>query len=79
MWLNESGRDLLVQELQNLNRENDHIHLTAAGPFDLELSDVPYRQDDKCLDFGTILLRPEDWDEEFYPHVLSSDPPLPSP
>lgn len=70
IWLNEAGRDLLVTELQSLDRKDDHFHLTTAGPFDVELSDIPYREDDKCLSQGKVLFRPDDWDQEFYPHVM---------
>lgn len=73
--LNEAGRDLLVESLQSLDRENDHLHLDyfpdpENAPTDILLSLIPYRDDDRCLEFGKILFRPDDWDREYYPHVL---------
>ena len=76
--LNESGRDLLVSELQRLDRNCDHIHLDNFGApeidfaTDVHLSDVAYRQGDNVLTTGKVLLRPDDWDTEQFPHVLSS-------
>jgi hypothetical protein len=72
IWLNEEGRDLLVKELQRLNAGNEHFHL---GPGDLgwgvEVSTVPYRPDDKILEYGKVLFRLDDWDEQYFPHVLA--------
>lgn len=78
IWLNEAGRDRLVKELLGLDRENDHLHLDyfaepVNAPTDVVLSVVPYRDDDKCLEFGKVMFRPDDWDREYFPHVIPDD------
>jgi len=71
IWINEEGRDLLVQELQRLNKGNEHFHL---GPdkitSDIQVSTRPYRPDDKILEYGKVLFRPDEWDKQYYPHVF---------
>lgn len=71
IWLNESGRDLLVEELRKLSKQNDHFHLQPEGFID----DVPtrgraYREGDQVLEWGKVLFRPDEWDREYFPHVL---------
>jgi hypothetical protein len=34
------------------------------------LSATPYHDDDTVLENGKVLLRPDDWDQEYFPHVL---------
>jgi hypothetical protein len=74
--MNEAGRDLVVKELQRLDRRWDHFHLDhyadpeIADATDVALSVVPYRDDDTCLENGKVLLRPDEWDREYFPHVL---------
>ncbi len=71
IWINEEGRDLLVQELQRLNKGNEHFHL---GPdefgWDIQVSTRPYRPDDKILEYGKVLFRPDEWDKQYHPHVF---------
>jgi hypothetical protein len=75
--LNEAGRDLMVKELQRLDRRWDHFHLDhftdpdIADATELPLAAIPYRDGDKCLEHGKILFRPDDWDREHFPHVLA--------
>jgi hypothetical protein len=75
--LNEAGRDLMVRELQRLDRRWDHFHLDhyadpdIADATDVALSPIPYRADDRVLENGKVLLRPDDWDREYFPHVLA--------
>ncbi|ESQ75091.1 hypothetical protein [Asticcacaulis sp. AC402] len=74
---NEAGRDLLVENLQQLDRRNDHFHLDyyadpdVAGATDVILGAVPYHAADTVVENGKVLLRPDDWDREFYPHVMT--------
>lgn len=77
IYINEAGRDLLVRELLALDRDNDHLHLDHVADqddasTDIALSAIPYRATDKCLEFGKILFRPDHWDREYFPHVLTS-------
>ena len=71
IWLNETGRDLLVRELQSLSESSDHFHL---GPEELD-AEVPlrtkaYQPGDEIIEWGKVLLRPDKWDAEHFPHVL---------
>ncbi len=74
VWLNEAGRDLLVKELQNLSEHSDHFHL---GPEYLDgevpVQVIPYRDDDKIIEWGKVLFRPDLWDSKYFPHVLARD------
>jgi hypothetical protein len=78
--VNEAGRDLLVTELQRLDREWDHFHLDhfddpeIAFATDVQLATVPYNDGDKIFQTGKVLLRPDDWDAEYFPHVLVAAP-----
>lgn len=71
IWLNEAGRDLLVRELQHLSRQSDHFHF---GPEELD-GEVPvrnraYRDGDRIIEWGKVMLRPDEWDAQYFPHVL---------
>ena len=71
--LNEAGRNKLVEHLRSLSRTNDHFHM-APAEFGMEcaVSEKPYRASDQVLAWGKILLRPDDWDAEHFPHVLEN-------
>jgi len=71
IWLNEQGRDLLVQELQALGERSDHFHLGPKSHGEVEVSARAYRTDDKVLEYGKVLFRTDAWDKQYYPHVLS--------
>lgn len=73
IWVNEAGRDLLVRELRHLSEDSDHFHL---GPEDLD-GEVPvqtraYREGDRVIEWGKVMLRPDEWDARYFPHVLPS-------
>ena len=68
--LNEAGRNQLVQELQKLNERNDHFHLGPSEHDEVQVSARAYRADDKVLEYGKILFRPDAWDEKYFPHVI---------
>jgi hypothetical protein len=70
IWLNPEGRDILVKELQGLTETNDHFHLGPRTFGEVEVSNRPYRSDDKLLEYGKILFRTDAWDNEYFPHVL---------
>jgi len=68
--LNQMGRDLLVRELLQLSEENDHFHLGPSERDEVQLSSRAYRTNDKIVEYGKILFRPDAWDEKYFPHVL---------
>ncbi len=70
IWLNEQGRDLLVQKLQKLSEKNDHFHLAPRAMGEIEVCSRPYRPDDKVLEWGKVLFRTDGWDKQYFPHVL---------
>jgi hypothetical protein len=74
--LNEAGRDLLVRELQQLSQRSDHFHF---GPEEFG-GEVPvqtraYREGDRIIEWGKVMLRPDEWDARYYPHVLDDPEP----
>ncbi len=71
--LNESGRDLLVKELQHLSEDSDHFHFgpeEAGG--EVPTQTYPYRDDHKIVGWGKVLFRPDKWDAQYHPHVLKA-------
>lgn len=70
IWLNEEGRDLLVRELQHLSEKSDHFHFGPAEIGEVEVSSVPYRSNDRILEYGKVYFRTDAWDREHFPHVL---------
>ncbi|MBL8703704.1 MAG: hypothetical protein JNM30_02615 [Rhodospirillales bacterium] len=73
VWVNPAGRDLLVQELQRLNEKHEHFHLGPESIGDVEICSRPYRPDDRILDYGKVLFRTDDWDRQFFPHVMDAE------
>lgn len=73
LWLNEEGRDLLVQELRKLGPENEHFHLGPSGQDpEVPLQTVPYRREDEVFAWGKVLFRQDEWDAKHFPHVLQA-------
>ena len=73
--VNEAGRDLLVYELQGLSETNDHVHLAPDEDLgELVVSTRPYRPTDKVLTWGKLLFRPDAWDKQHFPHVMTDEP-----
>ena len=70
LWMNAEGRDFLVRKLQQLNESNEHIHIGPKSMGDVEVSARPYRPDDKVLEWGKIMFRTDEWDREYFPHVM---------
>ncbi len=74
MSLNEAGRDELIDLLQSLDRDKEHFHLAPANcNMDCAISEIPYRSTDSVVSYGKVFLRPDDWDREHFPHVLSEE------
>lgn len=74
IYLNETGRDLLVQQLQNLSENNDHFHFGTQETDEVEVSSRAYSPSDRIFEYGKVLFRPDVWDREYYPHVFVADP-----
>ncbi len=74
IWLNESGRDQLVHELQSLSQKNDHFHLGPEELGEVEVSSIAYRDTDQLIEWAKVLFRPDVWDREYFPHVFGVDP-----
>lgn len=73
IYLNEEGRDLLVRELLRLGERNDHFHFGPDDTTEIEVRSIGYRPDDKVLEYGKILFRPDAWDRQHFPHVLTEE------
>jgi hypothetical protein len=76
VYLNPEGRDLLVKELTRLDERWDHVHLQdEAWTIDVPLQTRAYVPDqEKIIDCVKILFRPDQWDAEYFPHVLTEEP-----
>ena len=73
VWLNEAGRDLLVQELQRLSERSDHFHLASEGyDGDVPLQTAPYRDGDEIIEWAKVMLRTDAWDAAYFPHVFNA-------
>lgn len=75
-YLNPEGRDLLVDELKRLNERSDHFHLQDEGwSGELPLQMTAYTPDqEQLVSEVKMMLRPDHWDAEYFPHVLSEEP-----
>jgi hypothetical protein len=71
IWLNEQGRDLLVQKLQRLGEKNDHFHLGPKKMGEVEVASIPYRSDDEILEWGKVLFRTDAWDRQYFSYVVA--------
>ena len=69
--VNEAGRDQLIEELRRLSLTNDHFHLGPEDMAEVELSSRRYRDTDVLVDWGKISFRPDEWDAQYFPHVLT--------
>ena len=75
LYLNPEGRDLLISELRRLDERSDHFHLQdeewgAEVPLQTK-SYVPDRE--QVVSVAKVMLRPDHWDAEYFPHVLSDE------
>ena len=74
LYFNEAGRALFIKELAALDRSNDHFHLAPDEILaDVTTQDIPYPGDHTSHAWGKVSLRPDDWDREFFPHVLNEE------
>ena len=73
LYLNDAGRDLLVKELRRLDRQWDHLHAAPEEMGEVAMASRPYEPGQRVLQWGKISFRPDDWDREYYPHVLDDE------
>jgi len=72
IYFNEEGRNQFIQELSRLNEQNEHFHFAPATiDSDMAVSSLPYRLEDKALDYGKALFRTDAWDRQYFPHVMT--------
>ncbi len=75
-YLNPEGRDLLVNELKHLDERSDHFHLQDedwSGEVPLQVKAYVPGQE-HVVSAAKVMLRPDHWDAEYFPHVLSDEP-----
>jgi len=73
LLFNEAGKALLISEIARLGETNDHLHLSTDGGYaEIELSVIPYSPTDQVIGDMKLLFRTDDWDKEFFPHVLGN-------
>jgi hypothetical protein len=71
--VNKEGLDLLVRALSEVDSQNSGFYFSPRplSKFNkFHPSTIPYEFDDKILEFGEVILRDEEDDEVYYPHVL---------
>jgi len=71
IFVNESGRDLLLAELSHLSRDSDHFHLGVGEHSEVELQPVAYKDGETLIEQAKVMFRPDDWDREYFPHVMA--------
>ncbi|WP_421730310.1 hypothetical protein [Brevundimonas sp.] len=73
IWLNPQGRDLLVEQLLRLSPNDDHHHIMPEGDAfaDIPTRSIAYVPGDEVFEFGKVLFRLDEWDAEYFPHVLT--------
>ena len=76
LYLNPEGRDLLVNELSRLDERSDHFHLQDEDwSGEVPLQTKAYAPEREQVVFAAkVMLRPDHWDAEYFPHVLSDEP-----
>lgn len=71
IFFNEEGRQQFIQKLSGLSERNDHFHFAPATlDSELTVSSRAYKPEDRVLEYGKVLFRPDAWDKQYYPHVM---------
>ncbi len=72
IYLNPEARQWLIAQLTGLSRANDHFHAFTFDDWEgLQLSSVPYSPGDRPAAALKVLLRYDDWDAKYFPHVMA--------
>jgi hypothetical protein len=78
IYANEAGVQALIRELSALSRTNDHFHMMSPNWGGDELRAVVYEPDELAIDHLKVIIRQDDWDREFFRHVLPTGDGSPS-
>jgi len=73
IYLNPEGRDELVKELLNLSERSDHFHMLQDEEAEVVLASIPYEADEVLPYEVKVMLRPDSWDQAYFPHVMASE------
>ena len=73
LYVNPEGRDLLVRELMRLDPTNEHFHLMGASWGVGNLREIAYAADETALPHLKVLFRLDEWDQQYFPHVMKDD------
>jgi len=73
IFLNEAGRDQLIEELQSLDFTHEHFHLSALDGAEVELQAKTYEPNDTVIRYAKVLYRPDEWDRIYYPHLFHEE------
>jgi hypothetical protein len=74
LYLNPEGRDQLVAELQHLSERSDHFHMQPDELVaEVPLCGIPYESDELVPGHVKVMFRPDDWDRQYFPHVMKDD------
>ena len=75
LYVNPEGRDLLIEELRQLDERSDHFHLQDENwGAEVPLQTKAYKpKEEHVFSVAKVMLRPDHWDAEFFPHVLPNE------
>lgn len=74
LYVNPEGRDQLVAELKHLSEKSDHFHMQPDELIaEVPIGDVPYESDDIIPWHVKVMFRPDEWDRQYFPHVMKDD------
>lgn len=76
IYVNPEGRLLLIQELAHLSEQSDHFHMHPEHEPNPEvpMRTIPYVPSEETIPYHVkVMLRPDDWDLEYFPHVMKDD------
>ena len=73
IYLNPEARDQLIRELQRLSERSDHTHYGTWEGAEVQLQDVAYSPGQVVVDHMKILFRLDEWDQQYFPHVMPKE------
>jgi len=70
---NEEGRDFFVRALLALKPTSEHFHMGSYEGAEVRLCSKPYRSTDEIIHAAKVLLRLDEWDRQYFPHVMEGE------